>query len=106
MHLESAALLLRRKLDHESSEKCSRECRKVARSLKSYKVLVDSGWFLDIPNFSGSGGFTFQNAAKNLKKYWNASYDRQVKFLPVDCPQRMNLLCSMLQTYLVERLWE
>lgn len=39
-------------------------------------MLVDAGWFLDIPSFSKTGWFTFQRAARSLKRNWNATYDR------------------------------
>ena len=41
------------------------------------KVLVDAGWFLDIPSYSNdSSAFTFAKCARSLQSMFNATFDR------------------------------
>ena len=67
--------------------------RREAPGLQRYKVFVDAGWFLDVPNYSQrADNFTFRTCAQSLLRNWNASYDRYA-----DIPNKLiELLATML----------
>lgn len=51
-------------------------CREEAPDLESVKLLVDAGWFLDIPPYATrSDGMTFEKCAKALAASYGAVYD-------------------------------
>ena len=43
--------------------------------LQTFKAFVDAGWFLDAPNYLGSG-FTFTMLSQLLKTSYGATYDK------------------------------
>ena len=54
---------------------------------------MDAGWFLDIPNYAGTG-FTFTMLAQLLKTTYGATYDKCDLPLHIICLQRA---CMALQ---------
>lgn len=50
-------------------------CR-IHKCTASVRVLVDAGWFMDIPSFNANATFSFQRLAKLLHFRMNATWDR------------------------------
>ena len=53
-------------------------CRTKAAGLQNFKTFVDAGWFLDVPNFSGTAAnlFTFKTLAQTLQVTYAAEFDK------------------------------